>query len=319
MISIIIPVYNIASYIQECLESIYNQTYEDFEAILIDDGSTDNTYSVCKDFIINHNTKSCKFKLFRKNNAGVAAARLDGLKFSSGDWIMFVDGDDTLEPRAVETLARHITNSTNIIIGTFNYYINCEKKFVNNKSLGKYNADEYIDLLLLGKVYVAPWAKLYRKNILSDEMLELPNSVKNKEDFIMNMRIACSQKGDIYFINEAIYNYRFGRNDSALTIYKSNINLQYELKIKNYIIEALKKYNKFNRHEACISYYYFNLLWYLKGTFRNLTIEECYELLKMLRKSRIKDRTIKSLLKFAIIKFILVKENLLIKYKLDIF
>lgn len=310
MISIIIPIYNIATYIKECLESIYNQTYKDFEVILIDDGSTDNTYEVCNNFI-NKNNLYNKFKLFKKNNAGVVAARLDGLKFSSGDWIMFVDGDDTLEPTALETLTKHITKDVNIIIGTFNYYINGKKKFANNKSLDKFNADEYIDLLLLGKVYVAPWAKLYRKKILTSEMLELPSYIKNKEDFIMNMRIACSQRGYIYFINDAVYNYRYRREKSALTLYK--INLQYELKIKNYIIEALKKYNVYNIHKKYISYYYFDTLWCWKNTYKNLTIYECNELLTMLNESMIKKKTVKSFLKFIIIKIILIKESLIAK------
>ena len=310
-ISIIVPLYNVEQYLSCCIDSILVQSFMDFELLLIDDGSTDKSGIICNEYA----KTDKRIKVFHKKNGGVTSARILGLEHASGDWIMFVDGDDTLESGAVETLNRYITKDINIIIGTFNYYINGEKKFTNNKSFGKYNADEYIDLLLLGKVYVAPWAKLYRKKILTNEMIELPNSIKNKEDFIMNMRIACSQRGNVYFVNEAIYNYRYGRNDSALTKYKSNINLQYELKIKNYIIEALKKYNMYKAHEKYISYYYFNILWYLKDTYKNLTINECHELLKMLNESRVKKKTIKSLFEFILVKLILIKEIMLVKYR----
>ena len=95
MVSIIVPAYNIAPYIVECLESIKLQTYKDFEVILIDDGSTDNTYQVCESFI-EKNGLNNMFRLIRKDNGGVVAARLEALKLACGDWVMFVDGDDTL-------------------------------------------------------------------------------------------------------------------------------------------------------------------------------------------------------------------------------
>lgn len=314
MVSIIIPAYNIASYIIECLESIRVQTYDDFEVILIDDGSTDETYEACKNFIEKTGLGN-KYKLIRKNNRGVVAARLKGLSLACGDWIMFVDGDDTLEPEALKILTSHVSKDINVVIGTFNYYINGEKHFSKNKSLGLYNADEYINLILSGKIYVAPWAKLYRKSLLKPEMLELPRNIKNKEDFIMNMRIACSQKGKILFIDNAIYNYRYGRPGSALTKYITQIDLQYELTIKNYVIEALKRYGVYNEHREYVSYYYFDSLWYWRHSYKNLTFDKCNELLAMLNLSMTKDKTIKSLVKFIIIKYLLTKEKLSAKSK----
>ncbi len=314
MVSIIVPAYNIAPYIVECLESIKLQTYKDFEVILIDDGSTDNTYQACESFI-EKNGLNNKFRLIRKDNGGVVAARIEALKLACGDWVMFVDGDDTLEAEALNTLTGHITDEINIIIGTFNYYINGEKHFSPNKSLGLYDAHEYINLILYGKIYVAPWAKLYRKSLLKPEMLELPRNIKNKEDFIMNMRIACSQKGKVLFIDNAIYNYRYGRPGSALTKYITQIDLQYELTIKKYVIEALKRYGVYNEHRKYVSYYYFDSLWYWRHAYKNLTFDKCNELLAMLKFSMTKDKTIKSLVKFIIIKYLLTKEKLSAKSK----
>lgn len=312
MISIIIPAYNIASYIVECLESIRVQTYNDFEVILIDDGSTDETYEVCKNFIEKEGLGN-KYKLIRKNNEGVVAARLKGLSLACGDWVMFVDGDDTLEPEALKILTGYVPKDINIVIGTFNYYINGEKHFSKNKSLGLYNADEYINLILSGKIYVAPWAKLYRKSLLNSEMINLPRKIKNKEDFIMNMRIACSQKGKILFIDDAVYNYRYGRPDSALTKYITNLDLQYELIIKNYVIDALKRYGVYDKHKNYVSYYYFDSLWYWKKNYKNLTNEEYDELIEMLKDSKPKEKTIKSLVKFIVIKFLLKRRKLSLK------
>ena len=98
MISIIIPVYNVENYLKECLDSVAKQTYTDFEAILVDDGSTDNSGAICDEYA----QCDSRFKVFHKANNGLSSARNYGLDRTKGDYLVFVDSDDVLSYNALE-------------------------------------------------------------------------------------------------------------------------------------------------------------------------------------------------------------------------
>jgi len=99
LISIIIPVYNNEKYIGACLESVLGQTYLQWEALVVDDGSTDRSYDICKDYA----NKDVRIRIFSQKNLRVGAARNNGLDHAKGEYIMFLDSDDMLEPDAMET------------------------------------------------------------------------------------------------------------------------------------------------------------------------------------------------------------------------
>ena len=103
-ISVVIPVYNTAKYLPECLESALNQTYENFELILVDDGSVDQSGKICDTFA----KKDQRITVIHKDNAGVSAARNDGIREATGKYICFIDSDDWVEPDYLETLARNM-------------------------------------------------------------------------------------------------------------------------------------------------------------------------------------------------------------------
>ena len=90
MVSIIVPVYNASEFITKCIESVINQAYKDFELIIINDGSTDNSLEICQSFAI----QDKRIKIVNKENSGVSTSRNIGIKESSGEWIMFLDADD---------------------------------------------------------------------------------------------------------------------------------------------------------------------------------------------------------------------------------
>jgi glycosyltransferase involved in cell wall biosynthesis len=102
MISIIVPVFNTAKYFSECIESILAQTYEDFEVLLIDDGSTDNSGHLCDIYA----EKDARVRVFHKRNAGVSRARNDGLDQAKGEWVIFVDSDDWLQSDYLEAFMK---------------------------------------------------------------------------------------------------------------------------------------------------------------------------------------------------------------------
>ena len=100
LISIIIPAYNIENYIVRCLDSLLNQTYKNLEVIVVDDGSSDNTGKIIDDYA----SKYENIKVIHKKNAGVSAARNSGIDVANGDYIGFVDGDDTVDKEMFEVL-----------------------------------------------------------------------------------------------------------------------------------------------------------------------------------------------------------------------
>lgn len=108
IISVIIPVYNVESYIVKTLKSVQMQTFVDYEVIIVDDGSNDKTYEVCSEFIQNDG----RFQIIKKENGGVSSARNIGLKLSKGEYIVFVDGDDVVERDYLSVLYNLITEET---------------------------------------------------------------------------------------------------------------------------------------------------------------------------------------------------------------
>ena len=99
LISIIVPVYNVEEYLPECLDSIINQTYSNFEAILVDDGSTDASGAICDDYCL----KDRRFRVIHQKNAGLGFARNTGLDNAAGMYVQFVDSDDTVLPDMLES------------------------------------------------------------------------------------------------------------------------------------------------------------------------------------------------------------------------
>ena len=100
LISIVVPIYNVDNYLRQCLDSIQNQTYQNFECLLINDGSPDNSADICREYV----SKDARFRYFEKENGGVASARNLGIKYSKGKYITFIDSDDWVDLDYLEVL-----------------------------------------------------------------------------------------------------------------------------------------------------------------------------------------------------------------------
>ena len=115
-ISVIIPVYNAEKWLTEALESLKVQTYGDFEAILVDDGSTDRSAAICQSFC----NEDTRFRLISQSNSGVSSARNIGIDSAKGEWIAFMDSDDIMPPDALEVMISHARKSgAGIVAGGF--------------------------------------------------------------------------------------------------------------------------------------------------------------------------------------------------------
>ena len=113
--SIVVPVYNVAAYLGQCLDSIAGQTFEDFEVILVDDGSTDKSAEICEGY----SRKDNRFRFFQQQNQGVSGARNAGIGQTQGKWLLFVDSDDYVEPEMLQRIAA-VSEKTTADLVAFN-------------------------------------------------------------------------------------------------------------------------------------------------------------------------------------------------------
>ena len=210
-VSVVIPAFNEEKYIKKCIDSILSQTLKDIEVILIDDGSTDKTFDIMKDYADRYNNVTA----IQMNHGSVGKARNKGISLSSGEYIKFVDSDDYIEPNALELMynkakennAGIVRCSYRTIIGLFklgdfhNYY----KK--NNGVIDTTKDKNYIV-----KETAGIGNKLIRKDLLED--MSFGEGIKWEDLAFVPAILAKS--GKVYFMNEALYNYRFNLSTSVL-------------------------------------------------------------------------------------------------------
>ena len=212
-ISVIVPIYNTEEYLSYCIESILAQSFTDFELILVNDGSTDNSLKICKEYA----RKDSRIVVVNKNNEGVTKTRERGVNISRGEWITFVDSDDFIPNDALYLLDGYTNDVTDIIIGQIGNQKENEEKI---------NIDHYRSRLISGKL-VSPVAKLIRKDLFNNTIFNIPKEINIGEDMLMNIKLAFCSHNDVVIIKNKIYNYRFRQNSAINTRIRS---IEYESK-----------------------------------------------------------------------------------------
>lgn len=212
-LSFIIPVYNCEQYLKECINGISKMNLSDYEIILVDDGSTDDSGFVC-DFLESHYEK---IKCVHQKNLGVSAARNKGIEISTGDYVIFIDSDDNIEPDKFKSIVEVIENDASIdmaIFGlSFDYYYRgkCYRRVGLIPPLsGKIQSVEWVKKIeeLYDTNALSPvWNKVIKKSILVDSDLRLREDMFLYEDLEFSLR--CLAYCDaIYFSQDIIYHYR---------------------------------------------------------------------------------------------------------------
>lgn len=240
MISVIVPAYNIAAYVEKTLASISAQTYDNLEIIVVNDGSTDDTGRILDRVKQNDH----RMKVIHKENGGVTSARLRGVAEASGDWIGFVDGDDYVEPQMYERLMNNAL-SYQADISHCGYQMVFPKGHVdyyyNSGRLEQFDQETGLKALIEGS-YIEPSLdnKLFHRKLfdrlLSDDLMD--TSIRINEDVLMNYYLFREAKSSVYK-DVCPYHYLL-RENSAATSGVSEHKLKDPLKVTRILYEETK-------------------------------------------------------------------------------
>jgi len=214
-ISVIVPVYNVESYLEQCLQSIVAQTYTDLEIILVDDGSTDQSAKICEDFA----KRDARVKIIRQMNGGVSSARNTGIKAATGEYITFVDSDDWLEKDMYQNMMREAmaNNGAEVLMCDFmNEKDGSKEKITADIHSGFYEKLEIVNELYptllvtenLGRLpIVSVWNCLYKKELFLNNKIRFDVNLRYAEDYLF-MAAVMVQANSFYYL-KGYYGYHY--------------------------------------------------------------------------------------------------------------
>lgn len=188
-ISIVIPVYNASKYLRATLDSVYNQTYTHWEALLIDDGSKDGSGKICDEYA----QKDNRFRVIHKENGGVSSTRNLGLSEANGNYICFLDSDDRMKPELLKTCIEKIGDSDVLIFGFERFGYRTDKMILKDlKVSGKEDCKSFLYELKengdTSEFFCFPWNKLYKRDLLVNHSVLFPTDISLREDEIFAYR-----------------------------------------------------------------------------------------------------------------------------------
>ena len=287
MISVVVAIYNVKEeLLYRCLNSLVNQTNKNFELILVDDGSTDNSGKIADLY-----SKYDFVKVIHKKNGGLSDCRNKGISVSTGEWITFVDGDDFVDLDMIDILYENISqNSADIYIYScfvetgnkkiFNPFLpydrkeNVEKKYIELQSLAKGFTDFYPKIAII----CVAWGKLYNRKLFTEKKIKFIKKLRTVEDVIFNLYMFENSKR-IDYINKSFYHYVVNQY-SMTNKYTENI-------VDNYnkqFVEIKKFLNLYNKgkiyYEALDSFKVRSINFYISNYYFNKQNKKSYKEIK---------------------------------------
>jgi len=238
LFSIIIPVFNVSEYLERCVQSVLKQTFKNFEVILINDGSTDGSDQICEEL----EDQNKRIKYFSQENKGLSETRNRGITESKGEWIIFVDSDDTIEANTLELFLKIINKNVDVDIIIANHVT----RYPNDNVVRYSTTSAKPGAIMLGKDYIISELKyntynpvsvrnVYRRKFLIENDISFePNLVHEDELFTINVFL---QARDVYVSSIIFYNHLIRKN--SITTNKK--------KIKN-----MKSINEICKKSECI-------------------------------------------------------------------
>lgn len=210
-ISIIVPVYNTSKYLAKCIISILEQSFCDYELLLVDDGSTDNSGKICDEYAL----QDPRIQVFHKPNGGVDSARNLGIEKAKGDYFYFVDSDDALLPGCLETLVSGYDNEdVDLVVGGYIYSRDGVGDPIpeNLHQSHLFTRDQIMRELLIPKYFNLgmPWTNLYKASIIKDNNLLFNKDIYTIDDRLFMVSYICAMKGKAFHTTTPIYVYNLG-------------------------------------------------------------------------------------------------------------
>ena len=225
LISIIVPIYNVESYLRMCLDSIEHQTYSNIEVLLINDGSPDSSGEICQEYV----ARDSRFRYFEKENGGLSDARNYGIERSNGMYLTFVDSDDWLSLTYVEDLYQAaIRNDADTVVSHYtiynesdrNYYVHIWDDYYEKTCTGEELVLELPSLELNGYIYITSWGILFKKELFNNIRFPkgkvIEDSRTNYKLFFRSNKVAYIHK-EIYYHREGIPSVGSSVNEKLLT------------------------------------------------------------------------------------------------------
>ena len=220
-ISIIVPVYNAEKYLCRCLDSLLAQTFTDYEVVLIDDGSKDNSGKICDDYTENDN----RFHVIHKNNEGVSIARQTGLDTARGTYVIHADPDDWVEADWLKKLYNKIIEEkTDIVICDFER-IYSDKRVHYEQRPTSLHKDDIIEDMLYERIWGCTWNKLVRKECFNRYSVSFNPKMNLWEDiYVMCLLVANGAK--VSYVPEVLYHYDSIVNQNSIVMHRNESHIQ---------------------------------------------------------------------------------------------
>ncbi len=241
-LSIIIPVHNTEQYLAECLDSVLSEIDANDEVVLVENGSTDHSWEICREYSAKHNS----VKAFQLETAGVSKARNYGIRQAKGEWITFLDSDDCLDPSIIH-MARKLMDNSDIDAVLFSYsYLNASHREATSVSEALQRVDS--DLLRRGVLEFSKykkrinrvavidnisiwscWGKLFRKSLIDDKAIRFPEGFFLSEDTAFVFQVYCSTD-KIYAARMNAYYYRVTPDSVSRRVTFKTVNNNHDLR-----------------------------------------------------------------------------------------
>lgn len=245
-ISVIIPVYNVRDYLKDCIDSILQQSFRDFEIILVDDGSTDGSSELCDKL---EKTNPC-IRVIHKQNGGPSSARNFGINEAKGDFIAFVDADDELYEDAYETIINGIAQKGVDYVFSGMTWMDGDKKIINTserlveKLFDKQQILDYFRRPLYSRIIPGAVLGFFKKSILDKHQIRFREDIYSKEDFLFNTEYVLAMSGKTFLTTHPTYKYMLrgnGASSSMPNTYNDRFPTGFDATVR--ILQLMKKHH----------------------------------------------------------------------------
>lgn len=242
-VSVVIPVYNAQNYLNRCLDSIINQTLKELEIITVNDGSTDDSLNILNRYKIQDN----RIKIIDQKNSGTGIARNNGIKIAKGEYITFIDADDTIEETMIEKLYKKILQEqSDMVVCNINRVDSKLGKKIGTRVYSDIDKVTFFKYILSFQYKSFVWAKLYKKSLFLTNNILFPPELKHNEDNATFFKFVYYAK-KVTFLKEYLYNWMIVENSKSGTISKERLDSINSVLTIRY--NFLKKHNIYNIYE----------------------------------------------------------------------